>query len=209
MNTSGNLDALVERVLDQAKKEAVLVVDRAKKVAVRDIERAERVCRERKAGVEASLKEGGDWRRRIAEAEMRQEAQRALMNAREAAIDDVFAEALRQFRAREGAAVVSIELLAGLIREGVGAIGGSSVKIRLNSADRKLLEGAGVPAEMDGAKVSLDKDPVEVSGGPIVTDESGRIMFENTFEARLDRIRKGLRRQVADTLRLREEKGVR
>lgn len=208
MSTSGNLNALVERVLDHAEKEGALLVDRAKKAAERDVEHAEKECRERKTAAESSLSEAVERRKHMAEAEMRQEAQRALMNAREEAIDEVFAEAIRQLRAREGSGV-SMDLLMGLIKEGVAAIGGSSVRIRLNAVDRKALETAGLPGEIDGVKLLLDKDPIDVSGGPVVTDEAGRIIFENTFEARLARMREELRRQVADTLGLRGEKGAR
>ena len=48
----------------------------------------------------------------------------------------------------------------------------------------------------------------EAAGGPVVTDDSGCVVFENTVEARLDRHREKLRRRVADILELHDGEGA-
>lgn len=203
MDTSGNLDALVERVLQRARQEAAAIVDRGKKAAEREMARAEEQRDSRKHAAENALREAAERRERSARAEAGQEKRRAVMNARQAAVEAVFDEALRALKESAGLAE-RLQLLRELVREGIRAVAAPSVGVRLNAAERALACSPTFPKEIDGVSITLDGDPIETVGGPVVTDDSGRLIFENTFEARLDRMREPLRRLVAETLRLKD-----
>jgi len=206
METSGNLDGLVERVLAQAREEAAALVERSAKAAERETQRAEQERDRRRAAVESALREAAERRTQAARAEAEHEKRRAAMNAREAAVVSVFEEALHSLR-EIGAPEERRRLLEALVREGIRALGASPVRVRLNAAERELALDSRFPKELDGVPIALDEDATDAVGGPVVTDESGRVVFENTFEARLDRMRETLRRLVANTLRLEDRQG--
>ena len=204
METSGNLDTLVEHVLERARQEAAAIVDRGKRAAEREVGRAREQLDGRKHAAADALREAAGRRERSARAEAEQDKRRAVMNAREAAVESVFDEALHTCQAI-GEPAQRMRLLQALAQEGIRAVAASPVRVRLNAAEREL--SPGLPKEIDGVPVTLDAEPIETAGGPVVTDESGRVIFENTFEARLDRMREPLRRLVAETLCLEDGQG--
>lgn len=204
MDTSGNLETLVERVLERARQEASAIVDRGAKAAEREIHRAREESAARKDAAETALREAAERRIHAARAETEQARRRAVMNARQAAVESVFEEALRSL-AHPGTQDERRQLLQGLVREGIRAVGAPAVRVRLNATDREVASAPDFPKEIDGVAITVDETAIDTVGGPVVTDESGRVVFENTFEARLDRMREPLRRRVADTLRLAEE----
>lgn len=204
MDTSGNLDALVERVLDRAREEATAIVERGGKAAERETQRAEQERDDRRQAAEAALREIAERRTSSARAEAEQDKRRAEMKAREAAVESVFTEAVQALQHVHGPAERR-ELLQKLVREGIRAVNAPAVRVRLNKAERELALDPGFPKDIDGVSVALEEDTLDSAGGPVVTDASGRVVYENTFEARLERMRESLRRLVAETL-LREDK---
>jgi V/A-type H+-transporting ATPase subunit E len=88
--------------------------------------------------------------------------------------------------------------LGGLIREGLGVIG-SKARIECASKDRKAV--AAAIRRLGGkAKISLSEEPIATIGGIILTSPDGSVRFDNTFEARLERMRPDLRKGVAEIL---------
>jgi vacuolar-type H+-ATPase subunit E/Vma4 len=201
MSENENLDALIERVLAKAHEEAETMTERAEKAAGRELGQAEEQARMRLDAAEAVAREAVRDRLRAVKADARQTERRELMNAREDAVQAVFTDALRGMAVVEDR-VARRDLLVRLVGEGIRALATERVNVRLNAAEQALVRELGFPAEIDGALVAIDDLTVEVSGGPIVTDAEGRIVFENTFEARLDRVRDALRRKVARMLGL-------
>jgi len=205
METSGNLDGLVKRILEQAREEAAAVAERSAKAVDREVQRARQVSSGRKEAMESALRDASKRRIYSRRAEAEQERRRAAMNAREEAVESVFVEALRELK-EIGDPSERRNLLEALIREGIRAVDGRSVRVRLNPTERKLLLGSDFPEEIDGVTVTIDEDCIDAAGGPIVSDDSGRVVFENTFEARLARMRESLRRLVVETLELDEKR---
>ncbi len=188
MSTSGNLDALVERVLSRAREEATSVVDRANKAAERQVHEAEAQCVARQKAAQVAADEASQQRLHSRRAGMQQEQRRAVMNAREAAVNEVFADAL-QTLSKIDDVQARCDLLVVFVGEGARALCVSVVSVRLNAAEQDLARTPEFPQELDGVRVTIEDETIETSGGPVVTDETGRIVFENTFEARLDRSR--------------------
>jgi V/A-type H+-transporting ATPase subunit E len=65
-------------------------------------------------------------------------------------------------------------------------------KKAVSSAVRKLNGGQ--------VKLAFDDEPVDTIGGVVLTAADGSIKFDNTFEARLERMRPNLRKEVAGLL---------
>lgn len=90
--------------------------------------------------------------------------------------------------------------LAKLISEGLWVIGREAF-VSCNARDRKAVGSA--IKEMNskaGSKLSLDEKNLEVKGGVVLRSMSGTVRFDNTLEARLDRIKPQLRRDVVAIL---------
>lgn len=207
MNTNGNLEALIARVLDRARAEAGTMIDRAAKAAERDLAQAQDACQKQKEAAADALREGRDRALHGARAEARLAIRRARLNAREAAVEKVFADALRELAAGAGADARGPLVLA-LIAEAAAVLGVPKVRAQLNAAERAVLARKGVPARVGGAELAIDEAARPCSGGPVVTDETGRMVYENTFEARLARRREALRRQVAEWLHVSDAEGA-
>jgi vacuolar-type H+-ATPase subunit E/Vma4 len=71
-----------------------------------------------------------------------------------------------------------------------------------------VARGGEFPKEIGGVPLTIDDATIAVSGGPVISDADGRVVFENTFEARLERAREGLRRRAAEMLDLCGGEGV-
>ena len=201
MDANENLDALIERVLAKARDEATTMTERAERAAERELSQAEEQAAKRLAAAEAVVREAALERQHAVKAEAHQAERRAVMNAREDAVEAVFAAALEQLTARDDADERRA-LLVRLIGEGIEAVGADSVRVRLNVADQAVARAAGFPKDIGGVPLTIDDETIEVSGGPVVSDAAGRVVFENTFEARLERARVTLRRRVAGMLDL-------
>ncbi len=196
MSENENLDALIERVLAKAREEAEAMTERAEKASAREIRQAEEQAEKRLAAAEAVVREAAAQRKHSVLAEVQQEERRKLMNMREDAVETVFAAALKELGAI-GDEKARRELLIKLVGEGIQALGTDAVRVRLNATEQALVRGAELPKEIDSVSITIDDETIENCGGPVVSDMAGRIVFENTFEARLGRMRDELRGQVA------------
>ncbi|MBN1673382.1 MAG: hypothetical protein JXR37_20220 [Kiritimatiellae bacterium] len=199
MSTSGNLEDLVARVLGRARKEAATLVERAGKAAERQVHQVQEQSRSRLEAAEAALRETAERRKHAALARARQEFRRAIMNAREAAVAEVFAAALQAIEQIDDAGAKR-ELLIELVTGGVRALRVPAVVVWLNAAEQALARSPEFPREIDGVRLVIGEEPIRTCGGPVVTDHTGRVAFENTFEARLERARDRLRTLVAGML---------
>jgi len=201
MSENDNLDALIDRVLAKAREEAEAMTERAEKASAREIRQAEEQAEKRLAAAEAVVREAAAQRKHTVLAEVQQEERRTLMNRREDAVKSVF-EAAVQDLAVVNDQPARRELLVTLVGEGIRTLGTDAVRVRFNAGEQALARGSEFPKEIDGVPITIDDETIDNCGGPVVSDMSGRVVFENTFEARLGRMRDVLRAQVAKILEL-------
>lgn len=201
MSENGNLDALIERVLTKARDEAAALTARAEKALERAVRQAEQQTRQRLTAAASAVREAAVQRKHSILAETQQEERRRLMNIREEAVEAVFDAALDAL-ADPRDKPARCALLVKLVGEGVRALGVDAVRVQLNDAERALVCQGEWPGEIEGAAVTIDNESIASRGGPVVSDASGRVVYENTFEARLARKRDELRGQVAHILEL-------
>jgi len=127
------------------------------------------------------------------------EAQRDLLAAREGELDRLF-DAARQRLADKGSYDYPA-VLAGLAAQAIGAMAADEVIIELCEQDRALATESwldevrrrvGRPVTID---VSASHAPID--GGLIVHSADGRLLYDNSFRARLERLKPELRRELA------------
>lgn len=201
MQTSGKIEELIERVLEKARSEASVIEDRAEKSAERELERAR--TREKRTRQAAEDREEKRIRaKRNAELVKISMRERRKLLARESKlIEDLFSQALDDLRSSENKSERRALLLK-LSAEAIAALGVSKVSLAFNRDDRKLIRDADLSG-LDG-DLSISPEPLNSLGGVVASDKSGRLVYENTFEARLERDYERLRSLVAEKLELDE-----
>jgi V/A-type H+/Na+-transporting ATPase subunit E len=121
------------------------------------------------------------------------EARNGQLRSLEIAVNKAFDSATKKISDSAGA---SYEKAMGkLIQEGLDIIG-PRASIQCSARDRKTVTSALKKLD-DKAKVSFDEDPIETIGGVVLATPDGTIRFDNTFEARLERMKPTLRKDIA------------
>ena len=124
------------------------------------------------------------------------ETRNAQLRSLEKAVNEAFELAAKQVSSASGASQEKAVL--GLIQEGVDVIG-LRATVRCASKDRRAVAAA-IKKLGSKAKISFDEKPIETMGGVVLTTPDGSVKFDNTFEARLERMRPSLRKEVAAIL---------
>ena len=124
------------------------------------------------------------------------DARNAQLRSLEKAVNEAFDLATRQISAVSGAS--QEKALTFLIQEGLDVIGPRAT-VSCAPKDRKAVSAA-IKKLGSKAKLSLDDGEIDTMGGVILTAPDGTVRFDNTFEARLERMRPTLRKAVAAIL---------
>lgn len=150
----------------------------------------------------AKVIEGGE---RLAESLKRQIIGSAELEARnkhlrtvEGATNQVFQDALKKIS--EGGSAQYEKALTRLIEDGLSVLG-KGATVACNAKDKKIVSSViGELNREEHAELKLDEKAIETVGGVILSSKDTTIRFDNTFEARLERIKPQLRREVARVL---------
>lgn len=188
----------LDKVASEALAELVAEIDSGKKDAQ---ERLAAMTRGTKAEV-AKILDGGE---REAESIRRQilgsaelEARNSTLRALEEASNRVIQESLSAVTEKRPEAYQ--KALARLISEGALVIG-KDASVLCNAKDRKLV--GSVVKELNnqnGMELTVSEDGIEAIGGVVLRSSDGTIRYDNTLEARLERIKPELRREIVNAL---------
>lgn len=182
---SGEFESEVLADLESGRKEALARVDSVRK------ETAETVTKI----LETSVKQAESIRRQIiGAAEL--EARNAQLRTLEKAVNEAFELANKEISGSLGAS--HEKAIERLILEGLNIIG-PKAKVRCAPKDKRAVTSA-IRKLASKAKVSFDDEPIETIGGVVLTTPDGSVRFDNTFEARLERMKPTLRKDVAAIL---------
>ena len=179
---SGEFEAEVLADLETGRKETLARIETARK------ETAEAVAKILGAG----LKQAESVKRQvIGTAEL--QARNAQLKSLERGVNEAFERATKEI---ESGGAEYEKALGRLIQEGLDVIS-PRADVRCASKDRKAV--AAVVKKLAG-KVTLSDEPVETIGGVVMSTPDGSVKFDNTIEARLERMRPALRKDVAAIL---------
>ena len=180
---------LADEILDDARRKA----DRASKKAER---RAKRILRD--AQKKADQATAAALAASIL-ATIEQDVRRDLLDQREAAIATILDAAMQRVASREGTDYPAA--LTTLAAEAVGAMATDAVVLHLAEADRAIATAEWLDAlrQRVGRPVAIEvaDEAAPIQGGLIVRSADGRLLYDNSFAARLVRLRPALRRQIA------------
>lgn len=182
-----------ENIIVKAREEAKKVLDKAEQEAKRE---AEEIISKKKTDAEAQA------RRILSEAKL--EARLKILNVKEQLISEAFDKALDKLKEFTQSAQYK-SALENLIKDAAIIIRGGDLEVLLpenTNVDLDLSKIAKEVEEQTGVKTSLNisKERIRSIGGVIVRSKDRLLTVDNTFEARLERLREQLRVNVANLL---------
>ena len=182
---SGEFETEVLADLESGRSETFARIDAVRKETAEAVDKI----------LETSEKQAESVKRQIiGTAEL--DARNAQLRSLERAVNEAFDLAAKQISAVSGAS--QEKALATLIQEGLDVIG-PRAKVWCASKDRKAVSSA-IRKLGSRTKLSLDDREIDTMGGVILTTADGTVRFDNTFEARFERMRPTLRKAIAAIL---------
>ena len=120
------------------------------------------------------------------------EARNKQLLALEASVDKVFTKALDQITNNDRSGDYA-NLIKSLLDESTRILGTSEVIVSANSKDRDIVQSAlsGFPGS------ELSSDTIECIGGVIIKSKDGAMTFDNTLDARIERLKPLIRKDIA------------
>jgi V/A-type H+-transporting ATPase subunit E len=181
---SGEFEVEAMAQLEAGRSESMAKVDSVRKETIEAVEKI----------LETGTKQAESVRRQIiGAAEL--EARNAQLRAVERAVNQAFEGATTKIS--ESSEASYERALSRLIQEGLEVIG-PKAKVQCTTKDKKAV--AALVRKVEKAKVTLDDEPLNSMGGVVLTTPDGSIKFDNTFEARLERMKPMLRKDIAAVL---------
>jgi V/A-type H+-transporting ATPase subunit E len=169
--------------LQEGRGQALAVVESAKR------ETAEAVAKT----LQNAAKQAESLRRQVlgaAELKVRNEQ----LEATEEAVSGAMADAVRAIpkvpRARYE------KCIERLIREGIDVIGPRAT-VSCNAKDREAVAKSAGKLSKGAVELQVDPKELDTIGGVVLTTGDGTVRFDNTFEARLERMKPAIRKEVA------------
>ena len=120
------------------------------------------------------------------------EARNKQLMALEEAVDKVFTKALGEIANADRSGDYS-NLIKTLLSEATQILGTSEVSVLTSAKDKDVVQS--VLSEFSGAELSADS--IDCLGGIIVKSKDGTMTFDNTIDARIERLKPLIRKEIA------------
>jgi V/A-type H+-transporting ATPase subunit E len=172
--------------LQEGREQSLALISAAKKEAKDEVSKI----------LETSVKQAEALKRQITGA-AELDARNARLKVLEKAVNEAMADAVSKVSTLVEKRYE--DALARLINEGVQVIGPNAV-VSCSSRDMKLVSALLKQPRREPGKLTASGEDLKTAGGVALATPDGSIRFDNTFEARLERLRPTLRKEVADLL---------
>jgi len=116
------------------------------------------------------------------------------LEATEEAVNGALGDAVRSIRKVSRARYE--KCIERLIKEGVDVIGPKAT-VSCNAKDRDAVVKAAGKLGKGRVELAVDPKALDAIGGVVLATEDGSVRFDNTFEARLERMKPTIRKEVA------------
>lgn len=200
MEDNESVDKICSQIIEDGEREIESIRGKADETASGIIEKAEEEARRLSEKLLKEAGERGELERRRLLSSVNLEVKRTKLRAREEVVSVVrekVSEILKKQRQRDD----YTGNLAGLITEAIGALDGEQFVVYVDRRDLDILKGRVFEAVRDAVRDSgrrvgqlearvLDKPTL---GGARVGVPGGKVIFDNTFEARMYRLRDEIR----------------
>ncbi|KFM14611.1 V-type ATP synthase subunit E protein [Marine Group I thaumarchaeote SCGC RSA3] len=120
------------------------------------------------------------------------EARNKQLMALEDAVDKVFSKALDQIANADRSGDYS-NLIKTMIEEATQILGTSEITVTTNAKDKDVVQST--LSQFPGAEMS--PDTIDCLGGIVVKSKDGAMTFDNTIDARIERLKPLIRKEIA------------
>ena len=120
------------------------------------------------------------------------EARNKQLMALEDAVDKVFSKALEQIANADRSGDYS-NLIKTMIEEATQILGTSEITVTTNAKDKDVVQST--LSQFSGAELS--SDTIDCLGGVVVKSKDGAMTFDNTIDARIERLKPLIRKEIA------------
>jgi len=183
---AGEFEGEVMTELQEGREQSIALIQASKK------ETADAVSKI----LETSIKQAEALKRQIVGA-AELEARNSQLKVLEDAVEEVFSGAVSQIPKLEGKRYEAA--LKQLLKEAIDVIGPNAL-VSTNSRDAKEVFSVARGIAGEKARLTPGDKRLDTIGGVVLTTPDKNIRFDNTFEARLERLRPILRKEVASVL---------
>ncbi len=187
----------LNKVASEFSKEVLAELEEGREQALESLELMKRETIETAAKIlEMGSKQADSLRRQIiGSSEL--ESRNLQLRLTEDSVNEVFASAMAKV-ATTTPSEYEIAVTR-LITEGAGFIG-ANTRVACRSEDKGLVSLVVRKLNRTSTGLTLDEKSLNTIGGVVLTSADGTVKFDNTFEARLERLRPMLRKEVANLL---------
>ncbi|MBU8922489.1 MAG: hypothetical protein KOO63_11785 [Bacteroidales bacterium] len=196
MADNESVDRIVDQILEDGEKEVSSILEKAERTASEILEKARNMADEIGGKILREAEEKGDLARRRLLSSVNIEVKRAKLKAREEIVSKINEEVERGL-ADARSETEYPELLADLIVEAISGLEGDTFQVYVDRRDIGLLDEkvfrmvretmAVESRDISGLEaLVLEKSSL---GGARVGVPGGKVIFDNTFEARIYRLR--------------------
>ena len=207
MESSDSTEAIRRRIISEAEKRAQGIRAEAKDKAAQILTGAEERAKETKEAELERMKKHVDEAQRQDIAEKKVDYHRRAQTFKSELIDDMFnkvRENLQKYTEKSAYRQTLIDL----IMEAGAALGGGELIVKVNEADKSKVS-KGILAKTSKeigertnteTKIALDKNTINTIGGAVVSAANQKATVDNTFEARLERIKEEAKAELETIL---------
>lgn len=198
MTNEKAFENVVGKVINNTKTEILSNLDKSYSDVSTIFENSEREADIQSEEILQSIDRQGDilQRRIIGNAELK--SRNMSLQLIEDTVNKIFAESLKRFENASSGKGYN-KSMKRLLEEGIDAIGGDDFIISCNSNDTNLCKK--IVSEIQKEKkvnIKLSLNSINCMGGIQIMNKNESVIFNNTLEARLNRFKPLLRKQISD-----------
>jgi V/A-type H+-transporting ATPase subunit E len=191
--TNSSLEQTIDKILSQTEKDIVSNIDSALTESHQALDDAVPKLEGEFDKIVADGKKEADKieKQIIGSADI--EARNKQLLALESSVDKVFTNALDQIANSDRSGEYA-NLIKSLLDESTRILGTSEVIVLTNSKDRDVVQST--LSSFPGSELSADS--IECLGGVIIKSKDGSMTFDNTLDARIERLKPLIRKEIAE-----------
>lgn len=203
------VERIVEKIIRDAQENATSIIEEAHRSAEMLLEQQRELARQKAAPEVVLILTKAEDEAEIAKITQVTEANRKanwmILSEKEKLVNNVLDEVRTRFIAFSESKNYG-HFLQKIITEAGIVLGGGRLEVLLNEKDSIFPLNFNVLAKTIGEKIGtktqleLSKEKIKTLGGAIIKRVDGKILVDNTFEARLERSEKNLRLKIAKIL---------
>lgn len=202
------LQKMIQEIEKKSEQKKNSILEEARETAEEKIEEAERKAEKERNRIIEKGKEKAETEKKRILARARQDGRKKELETREKIIEEVIEKVKEEISELIDDRDEYRDILIGLIEESAVYLGGGDLKVYVLDKDKDMLEKEVIKELSENISRKTDNDTsLDISAdfpksktGVMVEKRGGNVSIDNTFEARLKRMKGSLRPKIAEIL---------